>query len=803
MDKRQIAFFAIIAAAFVVVNLFFSHQEQERLAEWKEKQKVFLAKKQASLESDLIAKSIPLSEMPIVPVFEDEGHKKFFAMAVVQQGTLLVLTDKPYLKKVFADGAYELFAEKKAALYKKGPDAKFSTGQDLGKDPRELQIITLSNPPTVEPGDYSKGKISTLTEQLALLGTKESALDRGQENKVALQREGGEFLPVAIYEASSQTWVPLSLLTEFQTGGVQEKISLAPAEIKYYVLENEFVQLVISSQGGAVAEINLPFETEKNEESVVKPIEFDRLMVEQHPENARFPARGYWTADGIYHNEGVLGGYLPLLRRNLYDGKQVFTIPPKYYALNLVSEYPELSLLNFSVKSFEKDKLVLEASQGYRRIRKTYSLKSEKGTVPYTFDFEIAVMGDGRGLWLTTGVPEVEMVSGRSSPELKVRTVRGNKSEVESLSLPKDNFITTSSYPDWVANTNGFFGVILDPLTEIAPGYRSEFVSGETVPSRLVDIDQKYQRFVAKDLPGYTIQLPLKTTGGSMKFRVFAGPFSERVLTAVDQTFTDPLTKMTPDYTACRSFHAWYTFIAGPFAALMLMVMTFLHAITNSWGLSIILLTVVLRLILYPLNAWSTRSVLKSQEIQPFEHAIRERYKKDPQKMQLEILNLYKEKGYNPLSLFVPFIIQIPFLLGMFDLLKTNFELRGASFIPGWIDDLAAPDVLFSWSYPLFFIGTEFHLLPVLLGAAMYFQQWLMQPSIKDESKMTEQQKQMKSMNMMMPAMMLLIFYSFPSGLNIYWLSSSLLGVAQQWFMQKQNQKKKESKLETSPKKFR
>ena len=121
----------------------------------------------------------------------------------------------------------------------------------------------------------------------------------------------------------------------------------------------------------------------------------------------------------------------------------------------------------------------------------------------------------------------------------------------------------------------------------------------------------------------------------------------------------------------------------------------------------------------------------------------------------------------------------------MFDLLKSAFELRGASFIPGWIDNLTAPDVVFSWSYPIFFFGTSLHLLPILLGAVMFVQQKLSSPLPKNEKTLTDQQKQQKLMGNVMVVVFTVMFYHFPSGLNIYWLSSMALGILQQWVMNK------------------
>ena len=87
------------------------------------------------------------------------------------------------------------------------------------------------------------------------------------------------------------------------------------------------------------------------------------------------------------------------------------------------------------------------------------------------------------------------------------------------------------------------------------------------------------------------------------------------------------------------------------------------------------------------------------------------------------MIKYYKETKANPLTGCFPMLIQMPFLFGMFDLLRSTFELRGIGFIPGWINNLTSPDVLFSWGYPIFFIGTEFHLLPIVLGITMLIQQ--------------------------------------------------------------------------------
>lgn len=556
----------------------------------------------------------------------------------------------------------------------------------------------------------------------------------------------------------------------------------AKKEEQFYVIENGYQQLVFSNYGGALAEINLPFQSDVYPSSVVKETDFDRDMVKNHPQNARFPSHSYMLPGDIKKEEGKLGGYYPLIRRDLIQNKgyKDVTVPPKYYALNIVSDYPEVADIVYEVKEFTKNKIVFEGKQSLRTITKTFSLDDTGG--PYAIDLSVKIDGDSRGLYLNSGVPEVEWISGGAAPVLKYRITRNNKPDVELIDLPTDVKTVSSIIPDWLATSNGFFGLILDSLTEPGNGYRATHVSGTEVPSRLTEIDQQYDLYPADKLPGYQVMVPLKTAPGETKFRVFAGPFASNILKELDAAYTNTETGYNPDYIASQTFHGWFSFISEPFAKFLFMLMQAFHWLTGSWGLSIILLTVALRIMLYPLNAWSLKSTINMQKIAPEIKAIQDKYKKDPQKAQMETINLYRERGINPLSGCLPLLIQMPFLIGMFDLLKSTFELRGASFIPGWINDLSAPDTLFTWGYPIFFIGNAFHLLPFLLGGVMFLQQRMMATGPTNPAEMTDQQRQQKAMGTMMTVMFTVMFYHFPSGLNIYWLSSMLLGMLQQWW---------------------
>lgn len=821
MDKRTIFFVLSLTLTLFFVNIYFQQQNQTNLQEWSKQQKAKKNHQIAQLEEEIKSHTASLKDLPVVELYTDSEGNHFFGNGIQIAGAVITnknkqvaVPEKIYVKKTSQGKPEELSllskteSEGQPLIYAaKATTIKMGNLPEYGKF--DLQLVPFSKGPeniSIGLAEYVDGRFSLPQKKLVQLkneiaegsekGKEHTSI--GQEDSIALLKTNEGYLPVGIYIQSSDSFEPLTGFNDLAPYLTKPEIKKAVTanqkeEEHFYVLENDYQQLVFSNYGGALVEINLPFQGKKDEESVVKEIEFDKEMVAKYPENAYFPSHSYYTpsnSEGQFeeHAKGKLGGYYPLLRRDLIEPnkKNSVRVTPNLYALNIVSEYPELAELVYEVKHFDKKKIVFEANQSHRKITKTFSFESGNKEAPYVINLSIKIDGDARGLWLTSGVPEVEWISGSPAPALKYRITRNGKVYVENIDPPKDILTVTSTYPDWICNSNGFLGIIMDSIGKIDSGYRVQNIPGTVLPSRLVELDKEYDRYPAKNMPGYMTSLPLNSSGGVMDFRLFAGPFSTAILKKVDEIYAIPATGYTPDYIACQSFHGWFAFISEPFAKFLFILMNFFHQWTNSWGLSIILLTIALRLMMYPLNAWSTKSMLKMQQIGPEVTAIQEKFKKDPKKAQLEIMNLYREKGVNPVSGCFPLLIQMPFLIGMFDLLKSTFELRGAGFIPGWIDNLTAPDVLFSWSTPIFFIGNQFHLLPFLLGGVMFLQQRLMSTSPKDVNLMTEQQRQQRMMGNIMSIVFTVMFYNFPSGLNIYWLSSMLLGILQQWWTQRQ-----------------
>ena len=197
------------------------------------------------------------------------------------------------------------------------------------------------------------------------------------------------------------------------------------------------------------------------------------------------------------------------------------------------------------------------------------------------------------------------------------------------------------------------------------------------------------------------------------------------------------------------------------------------YDVIPSYGVAIILLTVLVRLVFWPLTHKSTVGMRRMQELQPRLKELQAKFKGNPQRLQQETWALYRENKVNPLSSCLPMLIQIPVFVALFNVLRTAVELRYAGFL--WIDDLSEPERLFLEAFSA--IG-GLNILPILMAATMALQSWLT-PSTGDRS-------QKKMMVVLMPAMMLFMFYSFPSALSLYWTLSQVFSIVQMWLIRRQ-----------------
>lgn len=218
-------------------------------------------------------------------------------------------------------------------------------------------------------------------------------------------------------------------------------------------------------------------------------------------------------------------------------------------------------------------------------------------------------------------------------------------------------------------------------------------------------------------------------------------------------------------------------------------IMELVNRFVHNWGVSIIITTLFLKLILFPLTKKSSLSTVKMQELQPQMQALQDKYKDNPQKLNEAMAKFYKQAGYNPLSGCLPLLIQFPILIAMYNLFNNYFEFRGSLFIPGWITDLSQPDTVFVLGFNIPFLGRNIRALPVI-----YVISQLLFGKITSNGGATAGQNsgQMKMMMYIMPVMFFFLFYNVSSGLLLYWTVSNIFTLVQQLVINNMLKKQKE-----------
>jgi YidC/Oxa1 family membrane protein insertase len=241
--------------------------------------------------------------------------------------------------------------------------------------------------------------------------------------------------------------------------------------------------------------------------------------------------------------------------------------------------------------------------------------------------------------------------------------------------------------------------------------------------------------------------LPLGEVAPGATYRqeatLFAGPEEEKKLEALA-----PGLDLVKDY-------GWLTILAKP----LFWLLYHLHGFLGNWGWSIVALVVLLKIAFFGLNAHAYRSMAKMKAINPRLMALRERLKDNPQQMQQEMMRIYREEKVNPLGGCLPILVQMPFFIALYWVLLSSVEMRNAPWI-GWITDLSSKD--------------PYYILPLLMTGSTLFQTWL-NPTPPDPVQ--------ARMMWIMPLVFSVMFFVFPAGLVLYWLTNNLLGIAQQWLI--------------------
>jgi len=277
------------------------------------------------------------------------------------------------------------------------------------------------------------------------------------------------------------------------------------------------------------------------------------------------------------------------------------------------------------------------------------------------------------------------------------------------------------------------------------------------------------------------------------KFQLYVGP-KNKSLFDKDKYYRELGFIQTIDFAACCCPAA----IIRPLAFGIMGLMKLMYSVIPNYGVVIIILVFLVRLILHPLTKKGQVSMSRVGKITPKVEQIRKKYANNKAELNKQMMALYREQGASPFMGMLPMFVQTPIWIALWSAVYASIELRGAAFLPFWITDLSAPDALFRFSavnVPLLGKVDSFNLLPVLMGVAFYLQQKLM-PKNQAAAANPQMAQQQKMMMIMMPIIFPLLLYTGPSGVNLYIMSSVFAGVIEQYVIRKHIEQKEQTELQ-------
>ncbi|MDR1100251.1 MAG: membrane protein insertase YidC [Treponema sp.] len=426
-----------------------------------------------------------------------------------------------------------------------------------------------------------------------------------------------------------------------------------------------------------------------------------------------------------------------------------------FFYVNRISEYSVEFYRNFPVPAAGP-----QAAPGRFRLTKRYDFKPRE----YMFELSLILDGgysvpgfnfSGAAYTLSFGPqigPQFEKLDGRYESRSYLTYVNG-KRRSEKVNDSKPELI--SSRPTWAAIAGKYFALIAIP-------YVAQY-----------DIN-----FSTKDEPGLPaasrlniIRPPLNTSRAEDTYQFYLGPKTQDVLALYNNGNNGYGLKdmQLVEVASSKGF-------LSPLEKLLKWFLLIFYKLIPNYGIAIILLTLLVKVLFFPLTKKGSEATLRMQSISPKIKELQEKYKDNTQKMNAEMAELYKKEGYNPLSGCLPMLLQIPIFFAMYNLFNNHFDLRGAMFIPGWIPDLSLPEAIYTFStFRIPILGwSAIRLLPfIYVGSQLLYGKVTQTPDQKGNA-------QMKMMLYVMPIVFFFILYDVPSGLLIYWIFSNVLTMVQQ-----------------------
>jgi len=394
----------------------------------------------------------------------------------------------------------------------------------------------------------------------------------------------------------------------------------------------------------------------------------------------------------------------------------------------------------------DKQGRTISFTQGLRdgqQIKKTYEFKADRYDIELKVEFEnIRSLTNAYSYALKWQSPLLgtEQKIGDDMGHAKVYALVNKdleKFDVGSdpqISERRDDWITT-----WIAARTKYFATAIIPQGTSGNGLSME---GRTTQDQDGNVIKQYS---------YSLSMPFYREGSEgHHFKIFVGPLKYSILKSYEVDLH-------------RMMDLGWKWVVEPFSVLSLVVFNFMYKYIPNYGFVIVIFSVLIKIILTPLTQRSTRSMKEMQLLQPKIAELREKYSKDPQKLNQETMKLYGEHGVNPLGGCLPTVLQMPLLFALFVVFSSAIELRQAPFIL-WIKDLSVSDTIYHLSD-----GIPINILPLFMGLTMFVQQ-----------QMTITDPKQKFMLYLMPVIFTFMFYGFPSGLTLYYSLFNVMSIIQQ-----------------------
>ncbi len=394
----------------------------------------------------------------------------------------------------------------------------------------------------------------------------------------------------------------------------------------------------------------------------------------------------------------------------------------KIFPTEIITTDPKTTaILNFSEYKFKQDgnSYIFELEKNNIYIKKIFKLNDD-GTISVSVEYKGL---ENLGIATINGItpPEEESAFGHRGSVIKTdKQLIKIDADIQTTQVIRDNILWAGEenkyFLQMLANRTGFSTVYVIPITqnttitlaELKGNLDGFFYGGAKLYSLLGEITEKYKKL-------WDVDLSLRDTIDFGFFGILGKPLF-------------------------LLLHLIYDFIPN-------------------WGIAIIILTIILRIVLFPLNHKSLKAMKKMADLAPEIQKLQKKYKDDPQKLQQEMLKLYAEHGANPMSGCLPIVAQIPIFIALYNVLMVAVELKNVPFL--WVPDLSQHD--------------PFYILPILMGLSMVAQQWITPSSDKNQ----------KFIMYAMAGIFTFLFMNFPAGLVLYWLTNNILGLIQSFFVNK------------------